>query len=190
MPQKYDDSTIIKWIKRTQKIGSDIVSDIFCIYLEKTIKHDFKGACHDLSASFYMTLSEYELKPVLCIGVVSANGSIFDHSWVEIGGRVYDFTICNQNSKSFPPVYNSINLETSKKTNSIYGVVGAALDEPAKTIAKLSIDEYKDIRPKDHLCMYKIGEYMGNIIPYEKKIKLSENELRRKYSNHKRVHRN
>jgi hypothetical protein len=185
--QKYDDSVLIKWISNSQKIGSDIVSDIFCIYLESMIKNDWKGACHDLSASFYMTLSEYGLKPTLCIGVVCLNGSNYDHSWVEIGGEVYDFSICHQNHESAAPVFASINLDEFKASNLTYGVRGVDLGEPAKTIADLSIDEYQKIRPKNDMCIYEIASNFGSIIPSPDRKILKKNELRARYSSHKRV---
>lgn len=185
--QKYDDPTLIKWIKNSQKIGNGIVSNIFSVYLESMIKNGWKGACHDLSASFYMTLSEFGFKPTLCIGVIDINGSNYDHSWVEIEGNAYDFTICNQNYNSVPPVFKSINLDNLKISSLIYGVKGINLGEPANNIASLSINDYDNIRPENSVSMYEIASEYGNIIGHPENRILRANELEIKYSNHKRT---
>lgn len=186
MIQKYTDQTIINWINNSQIIGDEILSDIFCIYLENTVKNNWTGACHDLSASFYMTLLEYGYKANIFIGIADLDGYKFDHSWVAINDNVYDFSVCVQNIKSSTPVFRSINLENLSKSNIIYGIQGVDLGEPAKTISSLTLDEYQKIRPKNQRCIYNIAAEFGSIIPSRSKIKLDEKILKDKYSEYRR----
>lgn len=186
MKQKYTDEEIINWIKNAQSLGGEIISDIFCIYLESTIKNNWVGACHDLSASFYMTLLEYGFQPKLCIGVVEVDEFKFDHSWISMDEKIYDFSICNQNVKSHPPIFSSTNLENLSESNIIYGVRGARLVEPARGISELSLDEYQNIRPKNHKCIYSIAAEFGEIIGVESRRELDEETIKNKYSTHKR----
>jgi hypothetical protein len=189
MQQKYSDETLCKWISNSQKIGSDLTADIFCIYLESTIKNNWKGACHDLSASFHMSLLEYGIESKLCIGVASMGIDIFDHSWVEIGGKYYDFAICNQIEKSFPPVFSSINLDSNKPSQVAYGIPSAELDEPAKSISELTMNGYQKIRPDNHFSIFKIAAELGSAVPHRERKMLNESVLEKKYSDLRRMRR-
>ncbi|EOT5152314.1 hypothetical protein ACND5D_003610 [Escherichia coli] len=53
------------------------------------------GACHDISAVFYILAKEVGFEPTLLIGEVRnpATGSYFDHSWVCIDEKIYDVAI-------------------------------------------------------------------------------------------------
>jgi hypothetical protein len=134
-----------------------------------------------------MSLLEYGIQSKLCIGVASMGADIFDHSWVEIRGKHYDFAICNQIEKSFPPVFSSINLNSNKTSKMAYGTSSQELDEPAKTISTLTMNEYQKIRPKDHISIYKIAAELGSAIPHGAQKVLEESILEKKYSDLRRT---
>ena len=51
------------------------------------------GACHASCAALYVALKELGFSPTLCAGEVDAHAFIFDHSWVELDGRIIDAAI-------------------------------------------------------------------------------------------------
>ncbi|EGT0658332.1 hypothetical protein JAG27_002074 [Proteus mirabilis] len=189
-------STAKKWILNTMSIAGQqnhgkILADIFSVYLESMLSNGWRGACHDLSTAFYMTLSEYSYNPILYTGVVKGEkGELFDHSWVEIDNKIYDFTICYPNLNGVavsPPIFCSKNVDTKKVTEIKYGVKEVNLDCSVQQIVKSTIDEYSRSRPKNHVDMYEIAAEYGSIIPNSTRKKLSSDTLRQKYSSHKRV---
>ena len=51
------------------------------------------GACHAISSALYVALSEIGATPRLCIGEVAGDGFVFDHSWLELDGKIIDLAI-------------------------------------------------------------------------------------------------
>ncbi|EDC3150158.1 hypothetical protein KGN64_003240 [Salmonella enterica] len=185
-----------KWIMNTMAIGGDsehgkLLADIYSVYLESMLGNGWRGACHDLSSSFYMTLSEYDFNPILYTGVIKTKtGELFDHSWVEVDDKIYDFAVCYPNLQGAdvsPPVFCSNNVTTKETTDLSYGVSGIALDDSVGKIVKSTIDEYAKSRPKNSIDMYEIAAEYGTIIPNEARKVLSPSIMRQKYSSHKRV---
>ncbi|MBY8066505.1 lasso peptide biosynthesis protein [Vibrio fluvialis] len=184
------------WIMNAMAIGERendrLLSDIFSVYLESMLHNQWRGACHDLSTAFYMTLSEYDLKPTLCTGVVrSESNDLFDHSWVEINNKIYDFAICyplTQGKVVSPPIFASKNLDNKMDSNLTYGVKNIELDDTTLNIVESTINEYANSRPHSHKDMYEIAAEFGSIIPHNPNRKnLDPKKLKEKYSSHKRT---
>lgn len=189
-------NTAKKWIMGTMAIGGNskkgkLLADIFSVYLESMLTNGWRGACHDLSSSFYMTLSEYGYNPKLFTGVVKTqNGKMFDHSWVELDNRIYDFAICYphlQGENVSSPIFGSKHVDTQKITNLSYGISGVELDDFVMKIVEATIDEYAKLRPHNSVDMYEIAAEFGSIIPNMHKKELSSAHLKEKYSSHKRI---
>ncbi|MDK2376913.1 lasso peptide biosynthesis protein [Serratia fonticola] len=189
-------STAKEWIVGTMAIGGNgkkgnLLADIFSVYLESMLTNGWRGACHDLSSSFYMTLSEYGYNPKLFTGVIKTqDGRMFDHSWVEVDDRIYDFAICYPNVEGenvSSPIFDSKHVDTKKNTNLSYGISGVELDDFVMKIVDSTIDEYAKLRPQNSVDMYEIAAEYGSIIPNIHKKELSSKNIKEKYSSHKRI---
>ena len=53
------------------------------------------GACHASSAILFILLREQGYEAVPCIGEVSKQPIVFDHSWIEINGNIIDAATSN-----------------------------------------------------------------------------------------------
>lgn len=121
-------------------------------------KNDWQGACHGSSAVFATLLVAQGLKPTLCLGeVFSSDGSYFDHSWVELGGEIYDAAISKtlNHEVAFPPVYRGIDLTTKEPTLLTYGKPsGQGYNASASLIRTTNVAEYMKNFPdhRDGLC--------------------------------------
>ena len=68
-------------------------------------KHPNPGACHFISSVFHILLNEQGIENDLCIGEVTQGSQFFDHSWIEIDGKVFDIAIqLTYNEDINPPV--------------------------------------------------------------------------------------
>lgn len=52
------------------------------------VEHDYQGGCHLISAIIHILLTEKGYDSVVRIGEVKINNFVFDHSWVEIEGKL------------------------------------------------------------------------------------------------------
>lgn len=117
--------------------------------------NDYSGACHSTSAILYMLLAESDLEPTLCIGEVCLKNSYFDHSWVELDGKVMDaavsFPLKNGTSEfAGGPVFRSIDLSTNKGTDLSYGAKSTqGLDDIALVVLKNDLSGYHDMQVAD-----------------------------------------
>ncbi|QFT87690.1 hypothetical protein FIU87_03410 [Bacillus sp. THAF10] len=82
------------------------------------------GACHLISSVFHVLLKEQDIENDLCIGeVLTENALFFDHSWIEIDGRVFDIAIqLTLQNETNPPVYAGYDLYTKRIAYRVYGV--------------------------------------------------------------------
>lgn len=127
-------------IKNKEKIES-VISYTYNFFM----KHEWEGACHALSAIQYILLNEIGIDSKICIGIVRKDNYIFDHSWIEIDGKVYDIAVANglDGIKISSPVVRGIDIGTLEETTLKYGIDGS-LDYPASIIKDLDICEYID----------------------------------------------
>ncbi|MGO4479626.1 hypothetical protein AB4Z32_25630 [Massilia sp. 2TAF26] len=145
-----------EWLKAGRKAAEDIANGekvirAWEVVLKFIWEHQYAGACHDTSAVLYMLLTELGLSPSLNIGEVRSQVGIFDHSWVEVDGLIFDAAVClpHPNGRQVGgPVFASIDLTTNRRTQLIYGVEsGEGFGQDALVPASTSLREYAAIQP-------------------------------------------
>lgn len=132
----------------TQK--DDIIS-VFFELLKFIDKKRWAGACHAVSAIFYILLCEKGIKPVLCLGEAQAPSGYFDHSWIEIDDKVYDVAVYLTLNETmiYPPVIKGINVASKALTEGRYGVKsGFNRDIHAQMIKSIPFNDYLDKFPE------------------------------------------
>lgn len=130
--------------------GEKIIS-AWEVVLKFIWQQQYAGACHDTSAVLYMLLCELGLSPTLNIGEVKSPVGVFDHSWVEVNGLIFDPAIClPQPGGRYVggPIFASIDLTTNETTRLLYGVKsGEGLGPEALVPASTTFSEYAAIQP-------------------------------------------
>jgi hypothetical protein len=158
----------------------EITNTFFAVsdYLEEV---QIAGACHLLSSILYVLLMEQGIDCDICIGEAAGFGSYFDHSWIEIDGKVYDVAIqLTLDERRNPPVFNGINLKTGQPTEIIYGVKYTGLIGDAKYIVfSQSFGQYMDNFPLFQKGAWQIVKQLADRLGIEVDIQ----ELRKKYAN-------
>lgn len=106
-------------------------------------ERDLKGGCHLISAVMHILLNELGIESKIMIGEVKGDLFMFDHSWLEIEGKIIDVTVMNtlQDWIKLPPVILDLSVGSSMPVPYQYGV-SANLDRVASDILKLSIAKY------------------------------------------------
>lgn len=113
----------------------------------------YLGGCHDTSAVLYMQLRQAGLQEAdvaLCIGEVKAQGSCFDHSWVEVRGQVFDVAICAPNAVggyAGGAVFAGVDLSANAPAQAMFGVASNdPLGDPAATVYGMNLLQYLDFQ--------------------------------------------
>lgn len=175
-------------LNHPQAVGIQKTYESTLNYIAKT--EEASGGCHLISAMLHILLTEQGIENELVIGEVEdyETNTQFSHSWVEIGGEVFDPAIMHTlDGNVHPPVYNGVKLTLEPLTMG-YGVSKdkEALDKDAKHLLDKSVTAYLDAikdygYPKNYLWdeILKIG--IG-IIGFT-----NLSRLRKKYDTHYRV---
>jgi hypothetical protein len=119
------------------------VKDIIKGAFDFIAEHDYKGGCHLVSAIVYILLTEKGYNPVVRLGEVQIDDYIFDHSWIELDGKVIDVAIMNtlQDGFKFPPVLYGKSVSTGKQVEYQYGV-SQYIDATGQLVIGQSIGQY------------------------------------------------
>lgn len=181
------------WLSKAQQLtpnspSGKAVTNVFSSALKWVYTNEYRGGCHDTSAAIYVLLSELGLAPVLCIGEVKYAPYYFDHSWVEVGNKIYDAAVCMPNTSGVPsaPVFGSIDLETGDKTELIYGLASpAGYDEEAKVVSLMTLGEYSLFHSDDPNKVWNLAKIIGK----EAGMKVNVAKIREKYSHVRRLER-
>ncbi len=178
-----------KWLSPIENIAKSKdqkhIAKIFVPVLSWMYNHNYHGACHDTSAAMYIVLSELNLNVTLCIGEVKTGDQYFDHSWIEVGGLIYDVAVCLPlpGQPAFPPVFASINLETKKEPTLLYGMTSpVGLDDIAQKTALITLGEYANNTPFDAINLWDLVKIFGKSAG----LKINKEVVRQKYSCSKR----
>lgn len=117
----------------------------------KQIEHNSTVALYHAScAALYVALKELGFTPTLCAGEVDAHSFIFDHSWIELDGKIIDVAI------AFPlqgkPLSNliilGVDIFTKESSNLVYGTsCGTGLDIDADFATTVPFCSYMDNFP-------------------------------------------
>ena len=139
------------WTDRASLVGSDeniskAVNEVFTAVLSYIDKTNYHGACHSTSAMLHMLLKERGIDSVTKIGEVFADAGIFDHSWIEIDGAIYDAAVAYPDPSGAQvggPIFCGIDLTDNAPHTHEYGAGrSGGLDEPARQISILSFGVY------------------------------------------------
>lgn len=110
---------------------------------EFILENDYQGGCHLISVIHFILFSEMGFYPVVKIGEVQIGSIIFDHSWIELDGKVIDLAIMNtlEDGIKLPPVIYNRSASTGEEVQYEYGV-SSNLDYVAKAISNVPIGKY------------------------------------------------
>ncbi|MFT6922984.1 MAG: hypothetical protein ACJA1C_001992 [Crocinitomicaceae bacterium] len=160
--------------------NKDNILDTFFAVLGYVEMNDWKGACHATCGILHVLLKEQGIDNHLILGEAKNGPAVFNHSWIEIEGEVYDVAIGNALIPQFsnPPTIKGFDIETSSLTKIEYGVnSGEADDPPTKMIKSMSIGDYMEAFPGHPLGLWMAvkdgAEKLG--------IKINIDEVRTKY---------
>ncbi len=173
------------WKTEASKIkldyNPDKIHDTFFVVSDYLKVEPIHGACHLISGIFYILLKEQDIECELCIGEVQAKFGLFDHSWIQINGDIYDIAIQAQlDYKDRDPIFAGIDLGTGKKTDSKYGIDGKGLDAIANMVLNMPFVEYMDNAPVN------VWDITRKLL---KKLNITKSaeELRKKYKDTERI---
>lgn len=143
---------------------------------------DNPGACHLSSSILYVILKELGYEATLCLGEVEIGSLRFDHSWVELNGKIYDSAISLglENRKVSAPVFGDYFLDNiAKIENIIYGTQNHTLpDEPTKLILKKGFSHYMSAAPLRHGVWFLVKKACSDL-----RLRVSIEDLKEKYKN-------
>ncbi|WP_059040633.1 SEC-C metal-binding domain-containing protein [Paenibacillus rubinfantis] len=146
-------------------------------------KHPNPGACHLLSSIMYVLFSEQGISSELCIGEVRRpDGQFFDHSWVEVDGKVFDLSIqLTLDGGRNAPVFAGYDLDTGFQTKFNYRFKSDGLGLVAERVFRTPFSDYLD--GADHARSWGLIEAVGKPLG----LNLTTAELRDRYKDTKRV---
>lgn len=147
-------------------------------YIEKT---GWSGACHASSAVVFVLLREQGVGVDLCLGEALLGRTVFNHSWVELDGKVFDVAIVHtlENEILSAPVVMGRNVETGNPTEVQYGVKsGQPDDPPTAMLRETSFVDYLDEFPGHHYGLWGLAVDLAAPLG----LQLDAAELRGKYA--------
>jgi hypothetical protein len=119
----------ITWKADISLISSDEKLDtrigkVFFALLDFLCQTNWAGACHGTSAILYVIYRELGFDPMLCTGVVERGIWVTGHSWIELGGEIFDAACYfpNEGCPKAMPVFNGLELQTLISPEASYGV--------------------------------------------------------------------
>ncbi|MFJ2485056.1 lasso peptide biosynthesis protein [Pseudomonas sp. NPDC087639] len=179
------------WLQRAEIASAPLPNgkrlfQAYAALLNFVRQNDWTGACHDSSASLYMILSEMGFAPKLVTGEVKAEAGIFDHSWVEVDGKVFDVAVGFPGEDGHhvgPSVFASLNLDTGEPTELKFGVRSPnGLDPIGQFVASSNLEQYSAAQPEG-MTIWDLTPHIGA----ECGVKMRKADLRRKYGKLTRV---
>lgn len=149
---------------------SDTVNDVICNMYRYMKQNSWIGACHSTCSVLFVALSELGYKPKICIGEVLHPLFQFDHSWIELEGKIIDLAVSMPMKKGISiggPIILDIDISTNNKYELLYGINGTGLDSEAISVQKARFIDYMEDYP------YKKNGLWGVVeIIYPKNIKI------------------
>lgn len=147
----------VRWMAGAESLAAavpdgQVLLSTFEVVLRFLVDNGLWGACHDSSAILYMLLQEQGVQAELIIGEVHAQGMYFDHSWVEVGGLIYDpavgFPRTEEGKYVGPSVFASRELGGLQVTDLSFGAVSPqGFYETAQEVATLNLKQYAKKQP-------------------------------------------
>ncbi|MDD1977313.1 GNAT family N-acetyltransferase [Pseudomonas tussilaginis] len=181
---------VTRWLPGAQSIANAtpdgaILLKTFTAVLMYIVDNGQLGACHESSAILYMLLLEQGVDAELVIGEVRAGALYFDHSWVEVGGLIYDPAVGfpHQDGENVgPAIFASRDLLTGQETGLKYGATSpTGFDKAALKVAPATLKQYAKHQPT--------GATIWDLTPriaVEIGLKRIGRDFKLKYGNHTR----
>ncbi len=157
---------------------------IFFKTLEFIERKNWVGAGHAVSAVLYVLYSEAGLNPYLCVGEVESDRGFFDHSWIELNGRIFDVAIYKNldNGMVFSPVINGYDIDTLEITKCNYGIrSGVGMDSSVEMIVNTPFNIYMSGFQEHKNGLWGIVDDLGK----ECSLNIDIKRLKEKYSDTK-----
>lgn len=176
-------------LKIAQNNGlSDNIQYTLIKLFDYMMEKNLYGCCHSLSSALYVALCELEEKPKLCIGeCFKSKESPFDHSWIELNGKVIDIAVYMPLTRKINSVTGVIIMDidtlTQEKYTTQYGCYVSGLDYIAKTVMETPFSEYMD------KCPFEVGglwNLVKKILPPS--IDFDASKAKQKYSSTQRMY--
>ncbi|MDX6770669.1 MAG: lasso peptide biosynthesis protein [Elusimicrobiota bacterium] len=144
-------------------------------------KARWSGACHASSAVVFILLREQGVGVSLCLGEAQLGNVVFNHSWTELDGEVFDVSIVQTLEDEYlsAPVVMGRNVETGRQTEVQYGVhSGQPDDPPTAMLRKTSFVDFLDGFPGHPFGLWGLAVDLSAPIG----LQLDVAELREKYA--------
>lgn len=161
------------------------LSDILIRFCKYIYNNQWRGACHAISSILYVVLVENGFKPEICIGEVQKDNHLFDHSWIELDGKIIDIAINLTLDGTYvsAPIIFDIDIAIKEKHKIKYGVNVYGLDEEALFVSQCPFNLYMDMFPYNNNGLWGIvTEILNKKINIEE-IKLKCKNIKRKVYN-------
>lgn len=185
---------IYEWEKESIKIliatdfsdeeKEKIVKAYFAV-LKLISEEKWKGACHSSSSILYVMLKEYGINADLVIGEVKSAELVqpYDHSWIEIEGKVFDAAILEplSNVKAHAPVFYSKNVTNQQEIDAKYGIKFLGLGMEAQQALNTNFVDYMDGFPAEG-GLWSVVESLSRSINFP----IKTDEIKQRYINVKR----
>ena len=144
------------------------VADALCNLSRYMQRRQWWGACHASSSALYVALSELGFKPRLCIGEVKERDIYFDHSWIELDGKIIDMaigmTLMGGASVSEPILFGK-NIKTGREPIVEYGFCGRGIEDESLSVLNLPFVDYMDAYPDEKDGLWSVvSELIGREI--------------------------
>lgn len=161
------------------------LSSILITFYKYMANNQWRGACHAISSVLYVILVENGYKPEICIGEVQKDNYIFDHSWIELDGKIIDIAIGLTLDGTYisAPVILDINIESEEKNKIKYGATGNGIEGEALFVSQCPFNLYMDMFPYNDKGLWGIVEKLINKEINIQKMKIKYQNVKRKIYN-------
>lgn len=149
----------------------DRISDVLCNLNRYMQRKQWWGACHASCSALYVALSELGYSPKLCIGEMMGQGLYFDHSWIELDGKIIDMAI-SMTLLGGAPASESIlfgkNIRNGMEPLIEYGVSGRGIEGESLIVMNLPFTDYMNAFPDEKDGLWGVvRELLGTEIDIE-----------------------
>ncbi len=130
----------------------DRISDVLCNLNRYMQRKQWWGACHASCSALYVALSELGYSPKLCIGEMMGQGLYFDHSWIELDGKIIDMAIRMTLLGGVPasePILFGKNIRNGMEPVIEYGVPGRGIEGESLIVINLPFTDYMNAFPDE-----------------------------------------
>ena len=156
------------------------IPTIYNCMLEFAFLNRFEGACHATSAILHVLLSEKGVENKLMCGEIGKDNVCFDHSWIEIEGRIYDIAVALPLIQAYAsnPIYAGFDIVSMNAPKWEYGFSSGLPDDSGMQIVKRgSFTDYMNGAPYHKNGLWAFVQKLGGQIG----LKPSLNKMREKY---------